>query len=108
MADTYGQTSRAPVYGLSQSPQAPIDVERKASATEQALGFLSDQHARLDSLVGELERRLSVVLLPIGPENPKNTQAQLPSQLSNKIHCEAELVKSVCERLDSIIARVDL
>jgi len=83
-------------------------VERKPSQMEQAMKELEGQHARLDALVGELERRISPVLFPAPPSQVGDQANQATSPLSGKLFAEAATVRSIAERMDSIIARVDL
>lgn len=100
-------TQRGGLAG-NQNQQSAVNAERKVSQMEIAIEGLSGQHARLEALVGELERRISAVLTP-APPNGGDAKAEGPSSpLANKLFQETALVRAIAERIDSIISRVDL
>src|SRR5437660_907703 len=63
------QRSTQSVGGMQQQAQPPA-APRAASQTQLAVEDLEAQHARIDALVAELERRISAILLPEPPAQP--------------------------------------
>lgn len=95
--------------GQAQCQTRPnVIQERKPSQMENAVSELSSQHARIDALVGELERRICAVLLPTPPSNPNGDECAAASPLADKLFSEARQARFLAERIDSIISRVDL
>lgn len=88
--------------------QAGIPADKKPSNTEQAMKSLEGASSRLEALVGELERRISPVLLPEAPQGQQGDCRPNGSPLADKMFNEESRLRSIAERLDSIISRVDL
>lgn len=94
--------------GISGVLENPVETARKPSNTEQAVKSLESASARLDALVSELERRISLILMPWPAQAGQGEQHAAGCQLAEKLFSEETTLRVIAERIDSIISRVDL
>src|SRR5712664_3469849 len=102
LSNSINKPLRTPT-GLAQgipgeSMQAAANEARKPSQMEHAVNELGKQHARVDALIGELERRICSVLLAVPPSNPSDDECAPASPLAQKLFEEARTVRFLAER----------
>src|SRR5262249_31512377 len=89
------------------------EVARKQTMIERGAEELGLVHQRLDALVGELERKINIILRPSIPAPQAGVGAQTKegfsgSQMAVGLLQQAEAARYIADRLDEIINRVDL
>lgn len=92
-------------------PSTQFAPPKLPSASESAMGRLSEQIDRLHATVRTLRSRLDPILTPVGPQCGADCAAGISpaySELTQGIHSQASSLSNAIDIVDDLLARIEL